>query len=230
MGDPGPHNTGQDKRTLAADIKGLPDAMGITRAVVVGHDWGGGVAQRFALDFPNATERLICIDIQYFPRLPPFLERDWPAAQLVQSWYVFLHLDPGLPERFAEAAGLPYLRWFFEHGSGPRGCPFTEADVTEYARWFTQPGRATAGFNLYRTWATVDVEHWRVDRGRVLSLPTLWIHGMQDPFMRSALLDLLPPVFTNLRVERFQACGHWVPEEAPDRAIVVLQDFLKDLP
>src|SRR5713226_694579 len=93
MGDSVPQNAGQDKRTLAADIRGLRDAMGITRAVVVGHDWGGGVAQRFALDFPDATERLICIDIPYFPSLPPFLERDWPAAQLVHSWYVFLHLD-----------------------------------------------------------------------------------------------------------------------------------------
>jgi pimeloyl-ACP methyl ester carboxylesterase len=44
MGDSIPHNTGQDKRTLATDIKGLLDALGISHAVLVGHDWGGGVA------------------------------------------------------------------------------------------------------------------------------------------------------------------------------------------
>ena len=230
MGDSAPENTGQDKRTLAADIRGLLDVMGIARAVVVGHDWGGGVAQRFALDFPGLTERLVCIDIPYFPSLPPPLERDWPAVQLVHSWYIFLQLNPQLPEQIAEAAGVPYLRWFFEHGSGRRGCPFTAEDVAEYARWFTQPGRATAGFNLYRAWATVDVEHWRADSERILSLPTLWIHGMQDPFVSSAWLDLLPRAFKKLRVERFEECGHWVPEEAPERTTEVLQDFLKDLP
>jgi pimeloyl-ACP methyl ester carboxylesterase len=207
----------------------LLDVLGISRAVLVGHDWGGGVAQRFALDFPTMLERLICIDIPYYPVLPPFPERSWSAMQLVHSWYIFLHLDPQLPEQLAEAAGVPYLRWFFEHGSGPEGSPFSDADLAEYARWFTQPGRATAAFNLYRTYATVDIEHWRADRERVLDFPTLWIHGMQDPFVPTTHLNLLPPAFTNLRIEHLDRCGHWVPEEAPEQTASVIYDFLQDL-
>ena len=107
MGDSAPHNTGQDKRTLAADIKGLLDGMGITRAVVVGHDWGGGVAQRFALGFPDATERLICIDIPYFPSLPPLLERDWPAAQLVHSGTSSFIWTPACPSGSPSPPAFP---------------------------------------------------------------------------------------------------------------------------
>jgi pimeloyl-ACP methyl ester carboxylesterase len=109
------------------------------------------------------------------------------------------------------------------------GSPFSEADIVEYARWFTQPGRATAGFNLYRTYATVDVEHWHTDRERILDLPTLWVHGMQDPFVPAGHLNLLSSTFTNLRIERFEECGHWMPEEAPERTASVLHDFLREL-
>jgi len=103
MGDSQPHNTGQDRRTLATDIRGLLDALGFDRAVIIGHDYGGAVAQRFALDFPEAVERLVCIDIPYYPVLPPFSQRLWSPAQLVHSWYMFLHLDPVLPEKIAGA-------------------------------------------------------------------------------------------------------------------------------
>ncbi len=229
MGDSRPESAGQDKRTLAADIKGLLDALGIARAAIAGHDWGGAIAQRFALDFPEATERLVCMDIGYCPGGPPFPEFRWPASQLVHSWYIFLQLDPVLPEQIAEAAGAIYLRWFFEQGSGRRGCPFTDADIAEYARWFTQPGRATAGFNLYRTAFTVDVDHWLADRDRVLDVPTLWIHGMEDPFVPVAVLDMIPPSFRNLRIERLEGCGHWVPEEAPERVVSALRGFLGEL-
>ncbi len=229
MGDSSPQSTGQEKRTLAADIKGMLDTLGIARAVIVGHDWGGAVAQRFALDFPSSTEKLVCINIGYFPGAPSFPEYKWPASQLIHSWYIFFHLNPVLPEQIAEAAGAAYIRFFFERGSGPEGSPFREADIAEYARWFTQPGRATAGFNLYRTAFQVDVDHWLADRGRVLEQPTLWIHGMQDPFVPAAVLDFFPPGFVNLQIKRLEAIGHWVPEEAPEELTAVLQEFLQDL-
>ena len=228
MGDSQTCDTGQDRRTLATDIKGLLDAFGFERAVIIGHDYGGAVAQRFALDCPEAVERLVCIDIPYYPALPAFSERLWSPAQLAHSWYMFLHLDPVLPEKIAEAAGASYLRWFYEHGSGSKGSPFSDADIAEYARWFTQPIRATAAFNLYRYYVTVDDEHWRADRGRILDMPTLWVHGMQDPFVHASNLDLLPPAFTNLRIERFEESGHWVPEEAPEELSKVLFDFLQN--
>ena len=229
MGDSQECNAGQDRRTLATDIKGMLDTLGIDRAVIIGHDYGGATAQRFALDFPETIERLVCIDIPYYPALPSFSERLWSPAQLVHSWYMFLHLDPELPEKIAELAGASYLRWFYEHGSGTKGSPFTDEDVAEYARWFTNPVRATAAFNLYRYYVTVDDEHWLADRDRVLDLPTLWIHGMKDPFVSPANLDLLPAAFSDLRIERFEECGHWVPEEEPERAASVISEFLNDL-
>lgn len=229
MGDSAPIKTGHDKRTLANDIRGALQALDVEKAVIVGHDWGGAVAQRFALDFPEMTERLVCIDIPYFPLLPPFHERPWPVSQLVHSWYIFLQQDTTLPEQIAEHCGAAYLRWFFEHGSGSSGSPFNDDDIAEYARWFEQPGRATAGFNLYREMATTDVDHWLTDRDRRLELETLWIQGMEDPFVPPSRLETLDTVFTNLRIERFPGCGHWVPEERPQQTAEVLIDFLGDL-
>jgi pimeloyl-ACP methyl ester carboxylesterase len=229
MGDSALETTGQDKRTLASDIKGMLDAFGIRGAAIVGHDWGGGVAQRFALDYPQIATCLICLDIPYIPALGAFPERSWSFTQLCHSWYLFFHLDPWLPEQIAQLAATPYLRWFYEHGSGDKGSPFTDTDIAEYARWFSQPLRATAGFNLYRAHATTDVEHWLADSTHVVTLPALWIHGMCDPFIPSAHLDLLPKWFTNAKIERIDGCGHWVPEEEPEVVARLIRGFLEDV-
>lgn len=228
MGDSEPADRGQDKRTLARDVLGLMNAEGIDRAVVVGHDWGGAVAQRLALDRPDRTEALVCLNIPYFPGIPSLRESSWPARQLLHFWYVFFHMVPELPEVLAERAGERYLRWGFGRGTAEGNAPFTDADVAEYARWFTAPGRATAGFNLYRTWPEDD-RAWREDRERVLELPTLWIHGKKDPFVVPDYLDRLPERLPRVRVERFETCGHWVPEERPERTAGVLEAFLDEL-
>ena len=227
MGDSARATTGQDKRTLANDVCGILDRLDIDRAVVVGHDWGGAVAQRILLDHPERVARFVVIDMVYMPLFDPSWLLD--HHQLLTSWYIFLHQQPDLPERLVERAGDVYLRWFLEHGSGRGGSAFGEDDVREYLRTFMEPGRATAAFNLYRTMFTVDADDWQHDASRWFDLPTLWIHGTADPFIPPQALDVLPRAFTNLRVERFEGIGHWVPEEAPDRTAASIGDFLGDL-
>ena len=54
--------SGYDWQTLAADIVGLMDQLGLERAAVLGHSWGGMVATNLAALFPERVSRLVMID------------------------------------------------------------------------------------------------------------------------------------------------------------------------
>jgi pimeloyl-ACP methyl ester carboxylesterase len=55
-------NTGYDWQTLAADVTGLMDHLGITQAAVLGHSWGCNVAINLAARFPRRVNALAMID------------------------------------------------------------------------------------------------------------------------------------------------------------------------
>ena len=55
-------NTGYDWQTLAADVTGLMDHLGITKAAVLGHSWGCNVAINLAARFPRRVNALAMID------------------------------------------------------------------------------------------------------------------------------------------------------------------------
>src|SRR6516164_3914148 len=47
---------------LAADVAGLIQHAGESRATVVGHDWGGLVAWHFAMQYPDRVDKLIALN------------------------------------------------------------------------------------------------------------------------------------------------------------------------
>ncbi|HEU4702829.1 MAG TPA: alpha/beta hydrolase [Conexibacter sp.] len=222
MGDSAPCVVGQDKRNLANDMAGVLTALDVDRAFIVGHDWGAGVAQRFVLDHTERARALISMGMPYVPLFP--LESLLTVEQLHHSWYLWMHQDPVLPEQIADRAGDALVRWFLEHGSGERGSPFTDEEVEEYASRF-KGERATAQFNCYRTVFTVDAPHWAADADRRLDLPTLWIKGGQDRF-NADWQQYVPLAFAHLRIEVFEGCGHWIPEEEPERLAKLMLEFL----
>lgn len=53
---------GYDWQTLAADVAGFMDALGLEQAAVLGHSWGGNVAINVAARFPQRVSKLVMID------------------------------------------------------------------------------------------------------------------------------------------------------------------------
>jgi pimeloyl-ACP methyl ester carboxylesterase len=74
---------------LAANTRALLAARGIARSVVVGHSMGGMLAVRYAVTYPEATERLVLVDPigleDYAALLPPRTVDDWYAQELKQT-------------------------------------------------------------------------------------------------------------------------------------------------
>jgi pimeloyl-ACP methyl ester carboxylesterase len=53
---------GYDWQTLASDVVGLMDRLGLNQAAVLGHSWGGHVASNVAARFPDRVRALVMID------------------------------------------------------------------------------------------------------------------------------------------------------------------------
>jgi pimeloyl-ACP methyl ester carboxylesterase len=74
---------------LAANTRALLASLGIPRSIVVGHSMGGMLAVRYAVTYPEATERLVLVDPigleDYAALVPPRTVDDWYAQELKQT-------------------------------------------------------------------------------------------------------------------------------------------------
>jgi pimeloyl-ACP methyl ester carboxylesterase len=87
---------------LIADVRGLIDAFGEREAVIVGHDWGGGIAWNFAIEEPAATRRLVVMNCPHPAIFAEHLRTN--GRQLARSWYMFFFQIPWLPETLSVSA------------------------------------------------------------------------------------------------------------------------------
>jgi haloacetate dehalogenase len=153
-------------------------ALGHDRFAVVGHDRGGRVAYRTALDHPDRVDRLCTLDI--IPTIEQFelLASSRRAAVGGFHWY-FLAVPPPLPEALIGAEPQLYLEQVMGRWAGRReGAESITAEaMAAYLRDFT-PAVIAASCADYRAGATFDSELDAADRdvGRTIGCPVhaLW--------------------------------------------------------
>jgi len=213
---------GYDGETFAADQVALLDALGLERAHVVGHDWGGWTAILLGILHADRVDRtVVCNAPHPWPRLSARV-----AAESWRSWYAWVIATPGLGRRLLER------RWIARHflGSGNVGTPFTEEEVELYAESFQEPARAQAIVELYRYYQRALREgingRWRHER---LTAPTLLLFGERDRYITPRLLPGYEPYTDDMRVELVPDSGHFVVEEKPDLVIERTREWLGGL-
>jgi pimeloyl-ACP methyl ester carboxylesterase len=212
---------GYDGETFAADQVGLLDALGIERALVIGHDWGGWTAMLLGLLHPDRVTRIIVCNAPHpWPRLSPRL-----AAESWRSWYTWVIATPGLGRRALERGWI--ARKILTRGNV--GVPFTDAEVALYVNSLRETARAEAIVQLYRYYqrALRDTlaQRWRDAR---LSIPTLLLFGARDRYVSPRLLDGHERHADDMRVELVAGSGHFLVDELPDLVIERARDFLLD--
>lgn len=156
-----PDHANYSKRSMAAQIVALMHALGHARFFVAGHDRGGRVAHRLALDHPQAVEKLCVLDI--VPTLTMYERTDDAFARAYYHWFFLIQPAP-LPERLIAADP----RWYLHHtlgGWGSRGIGWIEPEaLADYERGFCTPEGLHAACEDYRAAATIDLEHDRASR------------------------------------------------------------------
>jgi haloacetate dehalogenase len=213
------------KRAMAADMLALMRSLGHERFGLVGHDRGGRVAHRLALDHATHVSRLCVVDIA--PTLDMYESTDLRFASAYYHWFHLIQPAP-LPERMIGGDPLFYLRWKLG-GWGSAGMGYLEPEaVAEYERCFVVAESIHAMCEDYRASAGIDLEHDRASRaaGERIACDTLvlWgtrgvVHRMFDP------LALWQAQCAGTVSGKALASGHFVPEEDPDGVAAALAVF-----
>jgi pimeloyl-ACP methyl ester carboxylesterase len=209
--------------TLAADVAGLVRALGETKARVVGHDWGGGVAWATALGHPDVVEKLAVLNC---PHPKPFAKaiRSNPR-QLLRSWYMFFFQIPRLPEWLALRNDAAMVGPMFRRSTA-RQETFSDEDLEQFRRAVQKPGAASGMVNYYRA-AMRNRGVMDTLAERKISCPTLLIWAEDDVALRKELTYGMEPLFAGpFRVHYVPSCSHWVNEEEPELVNRLLLDFL----
>ena len=221
-GDSDKPRDGYDKRTMALDMKLLMEGLGFKRYAVVGHDRGARVGHRFALDHPDAVERLCVIDI--VPTHAMFRSANKELA--VSYWHWFFFQVPDLPEVLIASQPEAFLRFVFRALGIVPGA-IDEPVMQEYLRAFKLPGTQRATLEDYRAAATIDYQQDEQDLGRKVTCPVLALWGERGRM--HPLFDVLATWREKAqRVEgKALPSGHFIPEEAPEPLLAELLPFLQ---
>ena len=224
FGDSSLAESGFDKKTFAADVASLVLSLGIESCVLVGHDWGGPIAYRAALDFPELVKGLVIMNGR-MPLLASHNSLMFEPAHVAERWYFHFNRIPDLPEAVIGASLELFLSYFLNHWSA-RNDVFTERDLAELCRVYGRPGGLTAGLGMYRTALAADVRDWREHDGKRIEVPNLVLWGAQDPVLTTDYLEGLERVTPDIEIHVHDHAGHFLQEEAPDWCAERIVDFI----
>lgn len=211
------------KRAMAADQVKVMELLGHDQFMVAGHDRGGRVAHRLALDFPTRIKRLAVLDI--IPTLHMFENVDREMAQSYFHWF-FLIQGNGVPERLINADPEAWIASRFS-GRLLGENPIDPETITEYTNIFRDPAHVAATCADYRAAASIDLDHDRANRSAKhrITAPLLVMWGQSSYVGRN--FDSVQ-VWKNFadQVTGIQApSDHYIPEEAPSFTAEVLSEF-----
>jgi pimeloyl-ACP methyl ester carboxylesterase len=199
-----------DMRLLVEDVAAVIQACGESKAIIIGHDWGGAVAWTFAMTRPGMTEKLIVLNLPH----PRGLMRE-----LAHN-----------PEQQKNSA---YAREFQREGA------HTNLTAEALASWVTDPQARSryveafrrsdfqAMLNYYKR--NYPREPYREDSSPPVKVqcPVLLIHGLKDRYLLAAALnDNWSFVQRDLTLVTIPDADHFVQQDAPELVSRTIKSWL----
>lgn len=216
------------KREMARDLVALMTALGAPRFYLCGHDRGGRVAHRLAVDHPQRVMKLCVIDIA--PTLDMYNATSMAFARGYYHWFHLIQPAP-LPETMIGGNPRAYLHAKLG-GWGSQGLQHFEPQaLAEYERCFCRPEAIHAACEDYRASAGLDLEHDQDsrERGEKIECDTLVLWGERG---------LVHRLFQPLALWQAQCegrvtgqalpAGHFIPEELPRETADALWSFFRE--
>ncbi len=212
------------KRAMAADLVAAMAGLGHDAFAVAGHDRGGRVAYRMALDHPAVVTRLAVLDIA--PTGETWRRADDRFAVGYWHW-TFLAQPAPLPERLM--LGDPDGFWISIQRIGMKDDDRYPGElVAAYRAQLTDPDVVEAICEDYRAGATIDRQLDDADRGRrTIACPVraLWGGAGGLPIFYEDPLDLWRPYAPDVTGRAVDGASHFIPEDAPDEVTDELLAF-----
>ena len=208
-GFPGPP-TGYDKFTLAEDMLGIVEHLGIDEPLVIcGHDMGAYVGFAFALRYRDRTRAFVTVDAPLCPG--PHSARDFTrtlelgtsrvhtnveVAQLLISGREYEYIDYSVASRIYDRAAI------------------TSDDIAAYARAYRAPGALRAGLEMYRSLEKDSADNRAALAERRLEIPVV-IVASGVTAVPEALEAMAEEIGSDVTVEIIAESGHWIPRRSP---------------
>jgi haloacetate dehalogenase len=220
-------HTVYSKRAMAEDCFAIMRALGYARFMVAGHDRGGRVAYRLALDHPEAVAALIPVDI--IPTAEVWRRLQAESAIRGYHWQ-FLAQPYPLPETLIGKDPVYYLEHTLKSWSGPRDLsPFAPEALAHYRALLQNPATVHAVCEDYRAGAGIDraLDEADLAAGRRIACPTLVLHGQYLPAgPAGGPIDIWRGWCTDVRAAAVTS-GHFLAEENPKDTLAALIPFLQ---
>ena len=214
------------KRAMGQDMIHVMQELGFTLFNLVGHDRGGRVAYRMALDYPERIQRLAVLDI--IPTYAMWHGFNVNLAMKVYHW-LFLAQPSPLPEMLIERAPVEFLDYTIASWTKTRNLSSFDPDALEhYHRFFSDPAHIAATCNDYRSGQTYDLHADEADfeAGNKINCPLLALWGEAGiPGETKGPLDVWRQWGTDV-VGMAIDSGHFVAEENPEATLLALIPFL----
>jgi haloacetate dehalogenase len=214
-----------DKRSMAKVMVAVMQALGHEHFLLAGHDRGGRVAYRLALDHPAYVTRIATLDI-----LPTSeMWHAWNSALAMKTYHwTFLAQPAPLPEMLIEQAPVAFLEWKLASWTKAKDLSaFDPRALDHYRAAFSAPGHIHAHCEDYRAGIGADLTNDEADQaaGNAIACPLLALWGLagfpsetSGPF---ATWRRWAPLTEGKAIDS----GHFLPEENPDATAAALLDF-----
>jgi pimeloyl-ACP methyl ester carboxylesterase len=249
--DPSETDEGYALSNLAADAVGLLDALGVERAVLVGHDWGANIAWACAELYPERVAAVVALSVPYHTRPPvsptearrqfapekangsPYplglteAELDADVRRSLRRLLFALSAEapPDLvPRLFTER---PASRGVLDSMPEPAQLPrwLSDADLDQYAQAYARTG-FWGPLGMYRNQDRDWEQHPEIGTTGVKQ-PVLFIGGRRDSAVLFGKLEPMEAAVPNLqKIVLLPNCGHWTQQERPLDVNGELLDFL----
>lgn len=211
------------KQQLGLDVVSVLDELGIDRFQLVGHDWGGVVAQEVALAIPDRIRKMVIMNIAIINNLKGSMEviKKVRASSGKAYWYQHFQQAPGMAEAMIPGNENTWIR-FFLNGVVK---PIPEDAIAEYVRMYSIPGTPGAGASYYRAFHQ-DAKRWATLADHVWQMPSLYIYGNKDKVITPEYLLHVEDCFRDIRIVQVDA-GHFLQEEKPEEVAEHMNGFFE---
>jgi haloacetate dehalogenase len=216
-----------DKRSMANAMVELMEKLGHRQFALAGHDRGGRVGYRLALDHPDRVTKLCTLDI-----VPTYemWHRLTPASAMKIFHWTFLAQPFPLPENMIGPMAAEYLEWKISAWNGEHNLSvFDPRALEHYRAAFTQPARLHASCEDYRAGATTDLANDEADRkaNQKIQCPLLALWGESGiPSKGTNPLEIWKNWAVNVSGGPIKS-GHFLAEENPADTAKAMLGFFK---
>jgi haloacetate dehalogenase len=213
------------KRRMALDQVELMRSHGFTSFAVIGHDRGGRVAARMAIDHPDVVTQLVTLDVA--PTVAMYEQTSFEFARAYWHWFFLVRPAP-FPETLIRADPDLYLKQTMgARSAGLR--PFTSGAYAAYLRCLSDPATAHGICEDYRASISIDLEHDRADlaAGKRIVCPFLALWGA-DGAVGKCFDPLAEWRHWSAGVSgEALPCGHYIAEDVPGLLLERVLAFLQ---